>query len=603
MDISNQLENKILELNALISKIDTEDVLGMIATEFQMIVPEDDITVFETTSLLSPFKQYIYLCNLLFSIPQLKVLSYESEDFPSIYKEIKEKLNEIVNIYGLIFFPESNEQISEEWIQKRELCMPVFMNYFNIHSLNSEEQLKDRIVSWFSQYNDYYLSQIQLTVEDLIAIYDLLKSRLIQDFKKTKKFFDKMNEIRKFTFSLMESKGLEFDEAIGISRQKYGDAVDLNDFEKSLNEQLFIVKKSDLSSLYDRSKVEKFLSLFSLEREKREVTYYTQKGPFEQKPIWKKSEELFFVPIYKQILEAIYNLLSNIIETSTVKGSFYRNRDKKTENKTIDLFKMLFRDRASYYSTVFETTDAQNEHDLLIIKENNIYIVEVKASKFKEPFRDPDRAFTRIKRDFKSDGGIQKAFEQGLNLKNLILSQPNTILYDEHGNEVVNITSDKVENIYIICATAENFGVIASNLSYLLEKEIDEHFPISINTFDLELIIDFINYKGLDEAVFDDYLNFRRTYHSKILATDELDIFGYFFSGSKIDESADLIQIDPNYAGIFDEMYFEKNGMIKKIESKGSNTIKKKVNGCSNKRGKKQRRKTSKASRMKNRKK
>lgn len=42
-----------------------------------------------------------------------------------------------------------------------------------------------------------------------------------------------------------------------------------------------------------------------------------------------------------------------------------------------------------------------------------VIVVEAKASPPVEPFRDPDRAFVRVRHAFRSDRGIEHAFEQG----------------------------------------------------------------------------------------------------------------------------------------------------------------------------------------------
>jgi hypothetical protein len=117
----------------------------------------------------------------------------------------------------------------------------------------------------------------------------------------------------------------------------------------------------------------------------------------------------------KLLLNAIYDFLYSVMESSQYKNSWYKRRDIETENQTVEIIRGLFGNQAEYFTSVFENDKSQNEHDVLVIYKDTILIVEVKASKFKEPFRDPDKAYVRIKRDFRSDGGIQKAFEQGLN--------------------------------------------------------------------------------------------------------------------------------------------------------------------------------------------
>ncbi|HEX9276275.1 MAG TPA: hypothetical protein VGA51_07745, partial [Casimicrobiaceae bacterium] len=63
--------------------------------------------------------------------------------------------------------------------------------------------------------------------------------------------------------------------------------------------------------------------------------------------------------------------------------------------------------------SVFETHDQHFEHDLLVRVARTAIVVEAKASPPVEPFRDPDKAFVRIRDAFRSSRGIQHAFDQG----------------------------------------------------------------------------------------------------------------------------------------------------------------------------------------------
>ncbi|MEH7431235.1 hypothetical protein, partial [Bacillus thuringiensis] len=98
------------------------------------------------------------------------------------------------------------------------------------------------------------------------------------------------------------------------------------------------------------------------------------------------------------------------------------------------------------------------------------------------------------------------------------------------------------------------------------EKEESELYPFAVNLYDLELIVDYIKFKSLGENSFVDYLNFRQLYHKKFIATDELDIFGYFLSKPdyKIFREQDIIFVSPENADIIDEMYFSRLGIYKK---------------------------------------
>ena len=87
--------------------------------------------------------------------------------------------------------------------------------------------------------------------------------------------------------------------------------------------------------------------------------------------------------------------------------------------KVGDLFaelEMCIRDRAIYHTNVCEERGTK-EHDLLIEFHDYILIAEVKASKVREPFFNPQKAYTRITDHFHSDSGIGGAYAQAITLK------------------------------------------------------------------------------------------------------------------------------------------------------------------------------------------
>ena len=199
-----------------------------------------------------------------------------------------------------------------------------------------------------------------------------------------------------------------------------------------------------------------------------------------------------------------------------------------------------------------------------------LLIVEIKASKQKEPFRDPDKAFTRIKRDFKSDKGIQKAFDQAYNLKSLIYSQVKTQLFDSKGEIVLELEKATIRKTYIVCVTVEQLGMLASNLSLLLEKNINEPYPLAINLYDLETLTEGFIYKKKNKSDLLQYLDERELFHEQLFASDELEIAGSFLSYGSLNKTIKNKDVHmfftPDMSSIFDQIYFEKHGIKYEVE-------------------------------------
>lgn len=592
-----ELQMKIDSLKDILRNVDTESLLGNIATEFGITMNPSE-SIFDKTRLISPFKQYLYLSGLLLSTPS--EIKTSNKEVPM--KQVKTLLNDIVVLYGDIFSPEEGDVVNEQWLEARKVSMPVFINYFNTSSLTYEEQVISRIEEWFEPFTEEIKAETGIGVAEFIRIFNFIRDYLQQGFNKLQDLGDMVTKERRLLDNYMEKRKVSFEQACAD--------LDVTHTRKFLEQLQLIhhIKVEDMNKEFGEEVTKSFVKMFSMERKESGFNYYTEPNPFETSPIWRKSDDLLFVPIYKQIIHAILIQLTLVMEGSQKKNLFYKNRDNKTEEKAEEVFKDFFGESAKYYTSVFENDKSQNEHDLLIEYDNNLLIVEVKASKVKEPFRNPDKAFQRIKRDFKSDGGIQKGYKQGMNLKNHIMSNELTVLYDTKGKEVVQFKKDEIKEIFIIVITAENMGILGCNTSYLLEKEREgDPYPWSINIYDLETALEGIIYEKKGYDFFLKYLKEREQLHEYIISSDELEVLGYYlengsFRKLKIKEGT-FITFDPDMSSVFDDIYYEKRGIVGSTRTYPMNNNVNKRTGKINKSQKKKKLKQSKKSKKINRRK
>lgn len=555
MDILEKLEEEIKKLRDLVSKYNTEPILGHIGSKIHIFYGQD---IFESTGLSSPLKQYLYLAGILMSTPK----KVDTKEFnKKEEKKVNKILNNVVNLYSLMFFPtkeQNRDSLDENWYKAREISMPFFLNYFNTGALVYQDQQINRIRRWFLPFNSYIKSTYNLDINILIDIYLYIGQTLQKQLDTLQELMEEVDKERKIFFDTMEQKNLSVEETrecVCLDKTK--------EFMKTLS-LMFHVSINDLKEKFDQDIIDSFINIFSIDRVERDYKYYTEKNPIESAPIWKKSEDYLFCSLHRIILSAIYDFLYSSLEASSLSESFYKHRDKEAVNETLELFRKMFKEDASYYLSVFNDNKSTNENDLLVIYKDVALIVEVKASKVKEPFRDPDKAYIRIKRDFKSDRGIQKAYDQGLRLKKLLQSKNNVSLFDQQGRMVVSIDASQLRKIYIICITADNFGPIACNLSFLLDKPEDEPYPWACNLFDFDSIVNGFSYMNLSANDFLKYLDEREILHEKLFCTDELEICGYFLQKGNFNEykvNVDRIFFTPQMSDIFDEIYFAQHGL------------------------------------------
>ena len=93
---------------------------------------------------------------------------------------------------------------------------------------------------------------------------------------------------------------------------------------------------------------------------------------------------------------AFSNQATGICQSLEIERINSPTRSIESENKTLSIFKVLFKEKADYFQNIFEEPNTQFEHDILIIFEKNIFIIEVKSGKKREPLRNPKKAFKRI---------------------------------------------------------------------------------------------------------------------------------------------------------------------------------------------------------------
>ena len=104
---------------------------------------------------------------------------------------------------------------------------------------------------------------------------------------------------------------------------------------------------------------------------------------------------------------------------------------------------------------------------------------------------------------------------------------------------------------YIICVTAENFGIIPSEINkYVTIDEKTKIIPYVVNIYDFEIVTN--ECKTIDE--FWDYLDFRMKNADVVSGVDELDIFGFFKKRGNVKISVEDLMI-LNYTLEFDRKY------------------------------------------------
>ncbi|MFZ5557228.1 MAG: YecA family protein [Pseudomonadota bacterium] len=289
------------------------------------------------------------------------------------------------------------------------------------------------------------------------------------------------------------------------------------------------------------------------------IKYPTEQSVSRVRPLIKVNDTDAFCPSVNDLYTAILIVGEAALLGSPARDRFLRARDKALEQEARIIISAFLRPTASVWCEVYETPDSQFEHDIVVVDDDLCLVIEAKAAPPVEPFRDPDRAFVRLRDAFRADRGIQKAHDQANRVISKLRAGHAVPLYDVRGREIACLEPDKFELSVGICVTRDDFGALATNLTLLLERDAADSYPWVVNILDLQNLAEAWSYFRLGTAEFRKYLDQRVALHGKVLSDDELDYAGYFLKHGDfralLDVKADLVQLDPHYSGIFDEVY------------------------------------------------
>ncbi len=448
-------------------------------------------------------------------------------------------------------------------IVKRNLVsMEAFTSYFDMGILRYPEQTIGLIRLLYGSFNTELEELTGLNIEEYLAFYQLVCdsfSKAMDSYKKS------IEEINDFIYSLdPNTKDIEkeyqrlLDFGKGQARSDFQNAMD------SLN----TVKVTAIKETFGEEKGKALIEIFGLYRETRDFAYYNGKNPFEERPLCCIDEGKSLFIVHPQfVLNAIYNYITNTLEKpqNTFADKYKKLKAETVEKEFLKYLTAIFGEEAEYHTSVCEERGTK-EHDILIEFGNFILVIEVKASKVREPFFNPEKAYKRVRDHFNSDIGIGGAYKQAVILKKFIENEDEVVLYENKVSKFV-IKNVPRKVVLPIVLTLNQFGSIAVNTTLLLEKEEQQPYPWVCNLHDFENIIEILDFLKKKPQDFVEYIIWRMEYHEKILSSDELDVIEGYFLNPEIKKNIknSTVFFPPDGPSLIDKIYFEKKGIPYKL--------------------------------------
>jgi hypothetical protein len=556
--LHEQLVRDTESLRELLSECSSESIVGTCcAYALKRSVPDKESDV-----LVSPARQLFFLLGLMLTTSEpTNPKSFSEQE----WQDSIELLNTIYTMYARMFWPKEEElpDLPDEWMRVREVAMPTFLHYFNTGVLASIEQVSDRIRQYFVPFDAALTRDFGISASEALNVADWIAEHLQIS---ADELLDAVTEDKEARLALLDravAEGWGLDQ-LRKETQRGGYGSRFAVLSQRLN-SFFKVSRSSLLEQFGDQVTTSYWNLYVARRgQTTDYTYLTEINPAEEKSLFQVEEGMAFCPLSNALYWAILKTCESRLSSGHSRDSYFRKRDKTPESEVELALRRIFRNTAEFYSEVFETETLQHEHDLVILWNANLLVVEAKASPPLEPFRDPEKALTRLKRAFQSNRGIQKAFEQGERIRKQLVLGNSIDLFHSRRNKVASIESKDINNIYTVCATRDDFGPLAVDLSLLLKKEKDEPYPWTVNIFDLQNFADAWELFGWGPDRLCEYLDDRIQLNGKVFASDEMEIAGFFVQHGTLSHltgaEADRLHLTPDYSNVFDRIYEMKHG-------------------------------------------
>lgn len=549
-ELHQELSGKIKSLKEITAQLSLQSLVNFVCSS------QSDFNFKKSRDLTSPFRQGSYLLGLMMSQSEPDNPILLDED---LHKNICDLLNDIFNYYAFsYFFIDKKDEIK---VRQTGVVMSAFIHYFFTGKNFNSSQIKDWILFWFDDFSADLSDRAGFSIEDILKFGGVMESSIKESFDIKKSDYEELDKIRRNFIEACENDISKFQEEIERIRSNSDYMERVSCFFNGLD-GTYAIDKNIIINKLGFEVFDKLISVFGMQRgQGEEIFYITDRNPVSYKSIIMDGDFIYFLANNSFYESAITYLEEFFYKKHPNSQKNTQKRDKKLEVKVVEVFKKIITNEALFIESAFENKNSTNEHDLVIVDGKTILIVEAKASPPKEPMRDIEKAFPRIRDHFKSASGLQKAYEQAVFLRNRVFNEKKVDLYDRKGNFVYQISSDDIEDVFCICVTRDDFGALGCNLEYLLDKANDSDYPWVIDVANLECMIQGFIHLGKTNSDLYDYIKDRVKLHGKIISMDELEYAGAFLKyegGLKgfVEAKADFIQLDIEESDIFDDIYF-----------------------------------------------
>lgn len=414
--------------------------------------------------------------------------------------------------------------------------------------LEKEEFLMESQLSMFVRGDRYTIYEIphlrsllEAHSEELIKLYGISINEFIEGMDNIQKSLLSIKNSKIFGEDLRSFfKIIELYEEFEQNELNIDDGISTEDIMERFMRSLDINSLKDIDENvyddFDLEKITKFprnlLEDLSYKLDENKYFYNNEYAgyPIIELPVFSKPfiniDNKFYCFDYYNLFDNIYRVMQKVIRAkdATYKDKWMSVQMETTEKIVADLFKKLLPNCTIYTSNYYPKNKSLkqcNENDLLVIYDDNLIIIEVKAGaySYRAPILDIESHIKSLKTL------VEKADNQAQRTLEYFETNKSAKIYDSNKNEKCEIKIEEFNEITLMSVTLDNFNEFCAKIEKLKFLNINKN-SIALSIDDLRVYSDYFD----TPIEFLHYLRQRKiaTENNNLYLNDELDHLGMY---------------------------------------------------------------------------
>lgn len=473
-------------------------------------------------------------------------------DYPQVFKSISSKINKLYSLTQSTLFCRTAKLIedkafevdleTEEFLIEAQSNMFIRGDRYQIYEI-------PHLKSLLEAHNEELIKLYGISTADFIeGMVNIQKSLLSIKNSFSKIFGENFDYISKM-FNILE----KYEEFEQNELEKNNSVLDNDIMEKFIENFNINSEVSVDENIYDNFDLEKITKLpksllEDLSYKLNENKYFYDNDyagyPLIELPVFSKPfiniNDKFYCFDYYNLFDNIYRVMQKVIRSKDLsyKDKWMSVQMEVTEKMVVDMFKKLLPNCTIYTSNYYPKNKSLkqcNENDILVLYDDNLIIIEVKAGSYsyRAPILDIESHINSLKTLVeKADGQAQRTLDY-------FKANKKAKLYDSDKNEKCEINIEEFNEITLMSVTLDNFNEFCAKIEKMKFLNINKN-SIAISIDDLRVYSDYFD----SPLEFLHYLKQRKiaTENKNLYLNDELDHLGMYIEHifySRVCESED----------------------------------------------------------------